>query len=51
MLSLKVVREKDAPYCGLDEQETKPEIVAGIFEKVFALTEQAEEVLCIDRDT
>ena len=51
LLSLKVVREKDAPYCGLDEQETKPEIVAGIFEKVFALTEQAEEVFCIDRDT
>ena len=47
LLSLKVVREKDAPYCGTDEQVTKPEIAAGIFERVFALTEQAEEVLCM----
>ncbi len=47
LLSLKLVREQAAPYCGPSGCITKPENAAEVFEKVFGLSDQAEEVLCM----
>jgi len=47
LLSLRVVREQNVPYCDPEGQLTSPEIAAKLFDKVFGLSEHAEEVLCM----
>ena len=47
LLSLKLVREKTAEYADLATQLTNPGTATELFEKVFGLSELAEETLCM----
>ena len=47
LLSLRLVREESATYSDLDRQVTDPETAARLFEKIFGLSELAEESLCL----
>lgn len=47
LLSLKIVREQKATYSDLDREVTDPESAAELFEKIFGLSDLAEEHLCM----